>query len=178
MVKAEIPIPTYFFIQMSDYELQGNRFCAVSLFYCIHAVLSCYNTDNGRIRRFMESKDLIPYKNKFISVTLDDGTVVSGYVSNPEDFSSGEEDESGRKILLLNGLLHSEILISRIVNITMPDREETIHIPVVNTDGVTIVPKKTLDEQLDDLFRQSLSDEIVVTLPDGRRIRKINENEE
>lgn len=125
----------------------------------------------------MDPKDLIPYRNKFISATLDDGSIVSGYVSNPEDFSDGEDQED-RKILLLNGLLHSEIQVSRIVDITLPEREDTIHIPVVDTDGVTIKQKKTLDEQLDDLFRQSLSDDIVVTLPDGRRIRKVNEDEE
>ena len=125
----------------------------------------------------MDPKDLIPYRNKFISATLYDGSIVSGYVSNPEDFSDGEDRED-RKILLLNGLLHSEIQVSRIVDITLPEREDTIHIPVVDTDGVTIKQKKTLDEQLDDLFRQSLSDDIVVTLPDGRRIRKVNEDEE
>jgi hypothetical protein len=125
----------------------------------------------------MDPKDLIPYRNKFISATLDDGSIVSGYVSNPEDFSD-VEDREDRKILLLNGLLHSEIQVSRIVDITLPEREDTIHIPVVDTDGVTIKKKKTLDEQLDDLFRQSLSDDIVVTLPDGRRIRKVNEDEE
>lgn len=126
----------------------------------------------------MDPKDLTPYINKFISVTLDDGSTVSGYVSNPGDFSSGDDENGEKKILLLNGLLHSEILISRIRDISLPEREDTIHIPVVNTDGITIVPKKTLDEQLDDLFRQSLSDDIVVTLPDGRTIRKVNDSEE
>ena len=123
----------------------------------------------------MEAKDLAPYTRKFISAILDDGSVVSGYVSNPDDFSGSEE---GQKILLLNGLLHSEIQISRIVRVIVPDREDTTHIPIVDTEGVVIKPKKSLDEQLDELFQQSLSDDIVVTLPDGRRIRKVSENEE
>ena len=125
----------------------------------------------------MDTKDLMQYKNKFISVRLDDGSVVSGYVSNPDMFSE-DENADNNKILLLNGLLHSEIMISRIREVSLPEREDTIHIPVVDTEGVTIKPKKTLDEQLDDLFRQSLSDDIVVTLPDGRTIRKVEESDE
>lgn len=120
----------------------------------------------------MRLEEVLPYVRKFISAELDDGTVISGYVSNPESFHDGNEDNA--RIELLNGLQSSKVIIRRIVNITVPDRENTTRIPIVDTEGVTIKEKMSLDEKLDQLFNQSLSDEIVVTLPDGRRLRKVD----
>ncbi len=123
----------------------------------------------------MEIKDIMPYVRKFISAKLDDGTVVSGYVSNPESFSDDSETEA--TVELLNGLQKSKVQVSRIADIFIPDRENTTRIPVVDTEGITILEKQSFEEKLEELFNQSLSDEIVVTLPDGRRIRKVDDHE-
>jgi len=123
----------------------------------------------------MEIKDIMPYVRKFISAELDDGTVISGYVSNPESFTDDSREEA--TIELLNGLQKSKVQISRIIRVFIPDRENTTRIPVVDTEGITILEKQSFEDKLEELFNQSLSDEIVVTLPDGRRIRKVDDHE-
>ena len=123
----------------------------------------------------MEIKDIMPYVRKFISAELDDGTVISGYVSNPESFT--DDSRADATIELLNGLQKSKVQISRIIRVFIPDRENTTRIPVVDTEGITILEKQSFEDKLEELFNQSLSDEIVVTLPDGRRIRKVDDHE-
>lgn len=123
----------------------------------------------------MEIKDIMPYVRKFISAELDDGTVISGYVSNPESFADDSREDV--TIELLNGLQKSKVQISRIIRVFIPDRENTTRIPVVDTEGITILEKQSFEDKLEELFNQSLSDEIVVTLPDGRRIRKVDDHE-
>ncbi|MBR4163399.1 MAG: hypothetical protein IKR11_07755 [Solobacterium sp.] len=123
----------------------------------------------------MEIKDIMPYVRKFISAELDDGTVISGYVSNPESFTDDSREDA--TIELLNGLQKSKVQISRIIRVFIPDRENTTRIPVVDTEGITILEKQSFEDKLEELFNQSLSDEIVVTLPDGRRIRKVDDHE-
>ena len=123
----------------------------------------------------MEIKDIMPYVRKFISAELDDGTVISGYVSNPESFADDSREDA--TIELLNGLQKSKVQISRIIRVFIPDRENTTRIPVVDTEGITILEKQSFEDKLEELFNQSLSDEIVVTLPDGRRIRKVDDHE-
>lgn len=113
-------------------------------------------------------QDLIRYIRQFVRVTLADGTVVSGYVSNRDNLKN--EDTS--KIVLINGLMHSEINISSIIDIEAAERTENTRIPLVDTEQLDLARIRQLDERIDELFNQSLSDEIVAELPDGRRLRR------
>ncbi|MCR5794376.1 MAG: hypothetical protein K6G61_03360 [Solobacterium sp.] len=114
------------------------------------------------------NQDLIQYIRRFVRVTLSDGTVVSGYVSNRDDLKS----EDASKIVLINGLMHSEINISSIIDIESAERTENTRIPLVDTEQLDLARIRQLDEKIDELFNQSLSDEIVAELPDGRRLRR------
>ena len=119
------------------------------------------------------NRDLIRYIRRFVRVTLTDGTVVSGYVSNRDDLKSPDAS----KIVLINGLMHSEINISSIVDIESAERTENTRIPLVDTEKLDLARIRQLDEKIDELFNQSLSDEIVAQLPDGRRLRRADPDE-
>ena len=119
------------------------------------------------------NRDLIRYIRRFVRVTLTDGTVVSGYVSNRDDLKSPDAS----KIVLINGLMHSEINISSIVDIESAERTENTRIPLVDTEQLDLARIRQLDEKIDELFNQSLSDEIVAQLPDGRRLRRADPDE-
>ena len=69
-----------------------------------HVPAKCY-TD------LMEKEDLLPYVNKFITAVLGDGSEHSGYISNPEDFKSGE---AGEVLKLINGMMTDEIPVEEI----------------------------------------------------------------
>ncbi|MBR0214630.1 MAG: hypothetical protein IJL95_07890 [Solobacterium sp.] len=77
----------------------------------------------------MEKEDLLPYLNKFITAVLEDGSEHSGYISNPEDFKSGEE---GKILKLINGMMVDEIPVEQIREIVLPAREDTVAVPVVD----------------------------------------------
>ncbi len=68
---------------------------------------------------------------KFIQVTLDDGTVHAGYIGNPEDFKG---ETMPTQMVLINGLLRDTVDMSRIVDVEFPKREETTKIPIVGFD--------------------------------------------
>lgn len=68
---------------------------------------------------------------KFIQVTLDDGTVHAGYIGNPDDFKGETMPE---KMVLINGLMRDEVEISRVVDVQFPKREDTTKIPIVGFD--------------------------------------------
>ncbi len=68
---------------------------------------------------------------KFIQVTLDDGSVHAGYIGNPEDFQG---ETMPAQMVLINGLLRDTVEISRIVDVEFPKREETTKIPIVGFD--------------------------------------------
>ena len=77
----------------------------------------------------MEKEDLLPYLNKFITAVLEDGSEHSGYISNPEDFKSGEE---GKILKLINGMMVDEIPVEQIREIVLPAREDTVAVPVID----------------------------------------------
>ena len=108
----------------------------------------------------MKPNDFIPFLTKFVLIELDDGTIDSGYISNPEDFNEDSSDDM--KVILLNGLLHSEININRIIRIEEVNREDTTKIPVVGFED----EDKVSEEDLDSLFERSLLDDLDVTLDD------------
>lgn len=68
---------------------------------------------------------------KFIQVTLDDGSVHAGYIGNPEDFKG---DEMPSTMVLINGLLRDTVDLSRVVDVSFPKREDTTKIPIVGFD--------------------------------------------
>lgn len=67
---------------------------------------------------------------KFIQVTLTDGSVHAGYIGNPEDF----RNEMPEEMILINGLLRDKVSLSDIVDVEFPPREDTTSIPVVDED--------------------------------------------
>lgn len=68
---------------------------------------------------------------KFIQVTLDDGTKHAGYIGNPEDFKGEEMPDH---MVLVNGLLRDSVDLSRVVDVEFPKREDTTKIPIVGFD--------------------------------------------
>lgn len=63
---------------------------------------------------------------RFVQVTLDDGTVHSGYIANTNDF----RDEMPPEMVLVNGLMRDVIQTGRVIDVSFPQREDTISIPV------------------------------------------------
>ncbi len=81
----------------------------------------------------MQAFNLKPFLTKFIRVTLDDGTIHTGFVSNPRDFKGETMPE---QLKLLNGLLADSVAIDRIIAIDLPEREDTVSIPVLDQDMI------------------------------------------
>lgn len=128
----------------------------------------------------MDAEELRPYLARFVTVTLDDGTEISGYIANPEDFR--EENAEANQIRLVNGLQNSITEISRIIDIKAVNRQDTTEIPVIgeSSDVVSRMKKKQsedFDEKLDELFDKSLSDTLEVKLPNGKIIHSHSEDE-
>lgn len=65
---------------------------------------------------------------KFIQVTLDDGSVHAGYIGNPEDFKN---DEMPEEMVLINGLMKDRVKVSQVIDVQFPKREDTTKIPIV-----------------------------------------------
>ena len=78
----------------------------------------------------MNSQDLLPFLSKFITVTLDDGSQRSGYVSNPQQIKHPSSDDP--ELCLVNGFFTEHVSVSRIINIEVPNRVETVSLPVVD----------------------------------------------
>lgn len=120
----------------------------------------------------MNTQEIYAYLTKFVTVTLDDGSEVSGYISNPDEIRHAEGDVD---VVLVNGLQNSQVPASRIIDIHESVREETTEIPIITeaSDLVTRMNKKTsalLNDKLDELFDKSLSDTLEVKLPNGKVI--------
>ena len=121
----------------------------------------------------MRAEELIPYLTKFVTVTLDDFSEVSGYISNPNDFKTLDDSIN---IVLVNGLQNSQVPISRIIDICEAVREDTTQIPIVqeSSDLVSRTNKKkkaaAFNDRLDELLDKSLSDTLEVRLPNGKVI--------
>ena len=79
----------------------------------------------------MRAQDLKPYITKFIRVTLRDGTMHSGFVKNYSDFKNDLDPE---ELQLLNGLLSDSVPVSEIIFVDLPEREDTVSIPVLDED--------------------------------------------
>jgi len=79
----------------------------------------------------MENRDFFDYLNKYITVTLDDGTEHSGFVANPKDFQSDTQQLS---LDLLNGLMKDTVQVDKIVKIRQSVREDTLSLPVIDPD--------------------------------------------
>lgn len=69
---------------------------------------------------------------KFIQVTLKDGSIHAGFIGNPEDFKDAMPDE----MVLINGLLRDTVALEDIIDVEFPPREDTINIPVVDEDDL------------------------------------------
>ena len=121
----------------------------------------------------MRAEELIPYLTKFVTVTLDDFSEVSGYISNPNDFKTLDDSIN---MVLVNGLQNSQVPISRIIDICEAVREDTTQIPIVqeSSDLVSRTNKKkkaaAFTDRLDELLDKSLSDTLEVRLPNGKVI--------
>ena len=121
----------------------------------------------------MRAEELIPYLTKFVTVTLDDFSEVSGYISNPNDFKTLDDSIN---MVLVNGLQNSQVPISRIIDICEAVREDTTQIPIVqeSSDLVSRTNKKkkaaAFNDRLDELLDKSLSYTLEVRLPNGKVI--------
>lgn len=121
----------------------------------------------------MRAEELIPYLTKFVTVTLDDFSEVSGYISNPNDFKTLDDSIN---MVLVNGLQNSQVPISRIIDICEAVREDTTQITIVqeSSDLVSRTNKKkkaaAFNDRLDELLDKSLSDTLEVRLPNGKVI--------
>lgn len=115
----------------------------------------CYNL-------IMNTIDLKPYLNKFITVTLDDGKEESGFISNPEQFKETTDPDS--ILVLLNGLMNAEVQISRIVAVRESVREDTVKVPVVGYDEPLVDVNALIkeDEEESRAIRELLNDENAV----------------
>lgn len=118
----------------------------------------------------MKANEIAVYLTKFVTAELDDGSEVSGYISNAEEIKqAGDEDLD---IILVNGLQNSQVPSYRIMRIHEAVREDTLKIPIITESGDLFTNKKpeTLEDKLDELFDKSLSDTLEVRLPNGKVI--------
>jgi len=110
----------------------------------------------------MKPDDFLPYLTKFISVKMDDGTTDAGYIANPSDFKDYPSEHM--KLRLINGLLYSDIDISRIRSIQQVQREDTTKIPIVGFDDEPFSTRPSnerteelsIEDQLDALVEGNL----------------------
>lgn len=114
----------------------------------------------------MEIQEIQQYIQKFITVTLDDGSKVSGYISNVEEL----RNYSAQTLELVNGLQASSVQISRILDIVEAIREDTLEIPIVTDTDILKKADKPFNDKLDELFSKSMDDVLEVKLPNGKVI--------
>lgn len=76
----------------------------------------------------MKKEDILPHLNRFITVTLNDGSNHSGYISNTKEIKEAATEEV--QVTLVNGLFVETVLLTKVVDISFPDREETTSLPV------------------------------------------------
>lgn len=127
----------------------------------------------------MQANDLKPYITKFITVTLDDSSTVSGYISNPGELNN----DSLNQLTLVNGLQNAIVQINRIIKIEIVSREDTTQIPIIgeSSDLISRLNKKKVsdfDEKLDELLDKSISGSLEVTLPNGKVIQSRKNDDE
>ena len=117
----------------------------------------------------MKANEIAVYLTKFVTAELDDGSEVSGYISNAEEIKQAGEGDLD--IILVNGLQNSQVPSYRIMRIHEAVREDTLKIQIITESG-DIYKKKpeTMEEKLDELFDKSLSDTLEVRLPNGKVI--------
>ena len=77
----------------------------------------------------MTSREIYPFINEFITVTLKDGSQRSGYVANNDAFR--HDVDSVTNLELINGFFRESVKIDDIVSVDPSARDETISIPVV-----------------------------------------------
>ena len=117
----------------------------------------------------MKANEIAVYLTKFVTAELDDGSEVSGYISNAEEIK--QADEGDLDIILVNGLQNSQVPSYRIMRIHEAVREDTLKIPIITESGDLYKKKpETMEEKLDELFDKSLSDTLEVRLPNGKVI--------
>ncbi len=109
----------------------------------------------------MKKEDFIPYLTKFIIVKLNDGTYDAGYISNPDDFLN---DNNDTKLVLLNGLLYSEVSLDNIIDIKVANREDTVKIPIVGYEDDTIMDPIEIENIINELYDNSLLDDLDIDL--------------
>lgn len=76
----------------------------------------------------MKKEDILPHLNRFITATLNDGSNHSGYISNAKEIKEASTEEV--QVTLVNGLFVETILLTNVVDISFPAREETTSLPV------------------------------------------------
>ena len=103
----------------------------------------------------MRKENLIPYLTKFVIVKLKDGSVDAGYISNPKEI---QNDDSIQKLILINGLLHSEINIENIIEIQEGIREDTTKIPIVGYDDQ--ISPSDMETKINELYEKTLLEDI------------------
>lgn len=111
-------------------------------------------------------ENLKQYIQKFITVTLEDSSEVSGYISNPEEIKDG----SALTLELVNGLQASSVEIERIIFIHEAVREDTLSIPIISDKDLKKASPQSFDDKLDELFNKSMDDVLEVKLPNGKVI--------
>lgn len=111
----------------------------------------------------MTSRDILPFINEFITVTLKDGSQRSGYVANNDAFR--KDVDSVTVLELINGFFRDSVALEDIVRVDPSARDETISIPVIDLkEGYREAPRLQredlvlyqgdIDNELSDLYFQ------------------------
>ena len=118
----------------------------------------------------MKTNEIALYLSKFVTAELDDGSEVSGYISNAEEIKMAGDGDLDN--ILVNGLQSSQVPSYRIIRMHEAVREDTLKIPIITESGDLFKSSKpeTLEDKLDELFDKSLSDTLEVRLPNGKII--------
>jgi len=87
--------------------------------------------------RFIDFKQ---YLTSFITITLKDGTIHSGFVSNPEMFSNLENDAVLiPDVRLMNGLMTDIVHFEDIDFVELADREDTLSLKMILSDKEEVI---------------------------------------
>lgn len=111
----------------------------------------------------MTSRDILPFINEFITVTLKDGSQRSGYIANNDSFR--KDVDSVTVLELINGFFRDSVALEDIVRVDPSARDETISIPVIDLkEGYREAPRLQredlvlyqgdIDNELSDLYFQ------------------------